>query len=258
MGLQGSPATPKSYNISDLKSKFLNIAQTSVYLVKLQPPGNVVTLLNQRGFNYSSEGEDLELLCSETALPGSSLATHESTNDYHGVTEKMAYRRIYDETINFTFYVDYDYKVNEFFETWMDYVVGQENSTAYKNRTTPYRMNFPEKYKSSIYLTKFEKDPTEISSKNVLYYTFVDAFPISITSSPVSYDQSQLLKMNVSFSYVRYVRERNKVNVPRIPDVRSPQATEANSNLNGGRKIYNRQGTGPNPNTTGPYPVPRR
>ena len=36
----------------------------------------------------------------------------------------------------------------------------------------------------------------------------MDAFPIAINSLPVSYDVSDLLKYSVSFSYVRYVRER--------------------------------------------------
>ena len=44
-------------------------------------------------------------------LPGSSLTTHEVNNDYHGVTEKMSYRRMYDDTIGLTFYVDRNYKV---------------------------------------------------------------------------------------------------------------------------------------------------
>ena len=36
-------------------------------------------------------------------------------------------------------------------------------------------------------------------------YRFINAFPISINSMPVSYDQSDLLKCTVSFTYSRYV-----------------------------------------------------
>ena len=39
----------------------------------------------------------------------------------------------------------------------------------------------------------------------MLQYKFVNAYPISINSIPVSYDTSQLLKCTVSFYYSRYV-----------------------------------------------------
>ena len=99
---------PNRVKTSDLKSKILNLAQTSVYQVKIQPPPSVSAFLALRGIYYGTDGENLELLCSETALPGTSLFTHEATNDYHGVTEKMAYRRSYDDALNMTFYVDRD------------------------------------------------------------------------------------------------------------------------------------------------------
>ena len=228
MASQGAPAKPKSYSVGELKSRILNIAQTSVYLVKLQPPSDVVSFLQSQGsFSYTTQGEDFELLCSDAQLPGSSLASHDVTNDYQGVTEKMAYRRIYDNTIDFTFYVDKNYNVNEFFEGWMNYVTGEGTTlprSKYKEETVYYRMNYPDKYKTSIYITKFEKD-----SSNALYYTFVGAFPITIVSTPISYSESQLLKMNVSFSYMRYVRERVQLSANVVkPDPRSP---EANSNL---------------------------
>ena len=41
-----------------------------------------------------------------THLPGSNLATLETTNTYHGVTQRHAYRRVYDDRIDLTFYVD--------------------------------------------------------------------------------------------------------------------------------------------------------
>ena len=37
-----------------------------------------------------------------------------------------------------------------------------------------------------------------------MIYNFVNSYPLSITSMPVSYDTSSLLKCTVSFSYIRY------------------------------------------------------
>ena len=61
-----------------------------------------------------------------------------------------------------------------------------------------------------FFLTKFEKDHfkrdfsttrggTKSTSRSVLDYTFVQAFPLSLTAIPVSYEDSQVLKCSVSF-----------------------------------------------------------
>ena len=47
---------------------------------------------------------------------------------------------------------------------------------------------------------------------------------------PVSYDQSSLLKCSVSFSYIRYVRERKFTTLPaKISDPRAPEAVQYNT-----------------------------
>lgn len=198
---------PNRVKTSDLKSRILNLAQTSVYQVKLQPPPSVSAFLALRGIYYGQDGENLELLCSETALPGTSLFTHEQTNDFHGVTEKMAYRRSYDDTIDMTFYVDRDYKVIDFFDGWIDYISGQGNQNVYKSHVANFRFNYPDGsdgYRSDIFLTKFEK---QVRGEN-LSYTFIKAFPTAITSMPVSYGDSDILRCNVSFTYMRYIKQR--------------------------------------------------
>ena len=206
---------PNKVNTSTIVNRFLKFSQTSVYRVKVQPPFGVQNFMNRqgRGFDYGNDGRDIEFLCTEASLPGTTLATHDVTADFQGVTEKMAYRRIYDENLDLSFYVDKKYNVIEFFEGWIDYISGVgRNGTVSNYKSTPvgYRMSYPSGpsgYKSNIYLTKFEKDLQD----NQLQYTFVDAFPISINSSGVSYSESDVLRYNVSFSYVRYVRERRSV-----------------------------------------------
>ena len=177
--------TPRPYRTSDLKTRISNLAQTSVYQVKLQPPAAVFNFLRENGreFDYGRQGEDLELLCKNAVLPGSASATHDVTNDYAGVS------------------VD-------------------QNRNMYKSRYANYRMSYPNDYRSEIYLTKFEKDVPFAGSRAArfvdpkqLQYTFVGAFPESIASTPVSYDGSSLLEVNVTMSYIRYVRERKNVPV---------------------------------------------
>ena len=235
---------PNAIKTSHLKSRILNIAQTSVYQVKIQPPPAVNAFLSARGFNYGIDGENLELMCSEASLPGTFLRTHTQENDYHGVTEKMVYRRDYDETFNMTFYVDRKYNVIKFFDDWVDYIVGQSNPRAYKNTVANYRMKYPDTYRGEMFISKFEKDVYGPS----LNYTFIGAFPINITSMPVSYDGSDLLKCNVGFSYIRYIRETGTVFEGDIPDIK------LQSIFNGPGPVYQSAGAGQDQGVTRRYP----
>ena len=206
---------PQKLTVSKIKSRLLNTAQSSLYRLTLSVPQAVRNRLSLSSLDY----DNISLLCSEAVLPGSSLTTHEATNDYAGVTEKMAYRRMYDETISLTFYVDRDYKVLKLFETWMDYITGIDDTSTYETPYVSYRMSYPVTYKNNIFITKFEKDQfmREYSNsrkasarvpRTMLEYTFVNAFPLSLTSMPVSYEGAQVLKCNVSFNFIRYVQKR--------------------------------------------------
>ena len=208
---------PQKLTVSKIKSRLLNVAQSSLYRLTLQVPQTVKNRLSLSSFDY----DNISLMCCEATLPGSSLTTHEVNNDYHGVTEKMAYRRMYDETLSLTFYVDREYRVIELIEGWMDYITGVDNKTAYEDPYISYRMAYPKSYKNNIFLTKFEKDQfmrdysksrgsSTRSARTTLDYTFVQAFPLSLTAIPVSYEDSQVLKCSVSFNFVRYIQRRRK------------------------------------------------
>ena len=229
---------PRPYKTSELKTRITHLAQTSVYQLKIQPPTGLFSLLRETGrdLDYNRAGENIELLCDSAVLPGSSFATHEPTNDYAGVTERMAYRRMYDGTLDLSFMVDRNYNVIEMLDGWLDFISGvgiTGSRQSYKSRHVNYRMTYPEQYRTELYLTKFEKDvsyPDQFATTvarstterpKQLLYTFVGAFPSSVTSTPVSYGPSDVLRVNVSFSYMRYVRERNNVNLNPYSSVNS-------------------------------------
>ena len=209
---------PNKINTSTIKSRILTLSQTSVYQIKLQPPGPVQDFLRNSDPNidYGSDGLDIELLCSSASLPGQSLATHDMTTDYPGVTEKMAYRKIYDDRMDFTFMVDKDYNVIQLFEGWINYITGQGTTFTndeYLSRSRYYRMNYPRNYKTdTLYISKFEKDALGY----YLTYQFIGAFPISISPTSVSYESSGVLNYTASFSYMRYIKTRSQVPPPPI------------------------------------------
>lgn len=192
---------PKKKSIDDIKSKLLQPALTSHFQCEVVIPEKIKTQLGYNKITVSSDLTDLLMLsCSEASLPGSSLGTHELNDDFTGITQRHAYRRLYDDRASFSFYVNQkDYVQIRIFEIWMRYITGEQLSFGEKTNVA-YRVSFPEDYKSTIYLTKFDRDISTYFT-----YTFVNAFPIQLDSMPVSYDSSQLLKCSVSFAYDRYI-----------------------------------------------------
>lgn len=199
---------PRNIKNFDIKAKLLRPALTSHFECWFNPTSAVRAVTNYNDDLFS-------LSCCEASLPGSSILTNEINDDYTGVTERLGYRRQYDNTTDFTFYVDAStvnggYNVIMFFEDWMRYAMGEDlvkSKEAISNYS--YRVRYPDdekttKYRTEIYLNKFERD----FNGNYLQYVFVAAYPTSITSMPVSYDSSQLLKCTVSFTFNRYILRR--------------------------------------------------
>ncbi len=211
---------PTAKKIADIKANLLHPALTSHFEVEIPIPLGLINNLNYlsgnglSGFKGSSGKQgQLQLMCSEATLPGSNLATFEINDNFHGVTERHAYRRVYDDRIDLTFYVDAEnYLPIRFFEAWIKYISGEQLSPKNNNVKQTnyfYRMNYPKNYiaNSGLEVTKFEKSTVGNSKGKKaakLQYFFVDAFPISINSISVSYDTASLLKCSVAFSYVRY------------------------------------------------------
>ena len=192
---------PAIRTVSNIKANLLRPALTSHFEVELGIPNEVRR-------NLGVNQDKLNLMCSEASLPGSQLATIDINNDFTGVTERHAHRRIFDESIDLTFYVDAgNYIPIRFFENWMEFITNgrqispRDNPTQLKQGNYFYRMRYPEEYVGSgMVIRKFERD-----HNGMLEYEFVRSFPKSISSMPVSYEASSLLKCSVQMTYVRYV-----------------------------------------------------
>ena len=198
--------TPSKKTVADLKTNILNPALTSTYETTFVFPTTVQTWISSDsgvGDGYNTTNiEKVQLSCREASLPDTSLATHEQFNDFTGITERHVYRRQYSATSSFTFYVDTNYDSILLFENWIRFIVNEDASNSdLNNRNYTYRVNFPNEYKSDIFIRKFEKD---YAGKD-LEYKFLNAYPVSINSMPLSYDASQVLLCTVNFNFSRYI-----------------------------------------------------
>ena len=230
-----SGAVPfRNLSTSDFLRRFGHQAQTSQFRAVLQ----VGTLPFTK--NYNPQGgrfyDDLSFLCNSTSLPGSSFSTTENLQDYYGVNQKYAYRRDFDD-LSLDFYVDAQYQTLKFFEQWMDYISSPATYSVVTDSDPSseiafYRFKYPREqggYKCRIDLHKFDRDYDK--TKNDILYSFVNAFPRSLSSMPVSYDGSSLLKCSVTFAFDRYfvnrgggIQEANDTVDPTVP-LQNPSAS---------------------------------
>ena len=239
---------PSIKSVDDIKSSLLRPSLTSHFYVEIPVPSQGANSdsfkqkLQENGVSWPTKDQDtINLLCSEAVLPGSSLATFEVNNDRTGVTERHVHRRMFDDRIDLTFYVDAgNYLPIKFFETWIDFITSgaTDNDGASQSAINYfYRMNYPNDYTADqgLKVIKFERDTYRSSSKggynrptgSVLEYNFVRAFPLSIASMPVSYDASSLLKCTVSMSYIRYVVTMKKASESLPASTNPTQASDS-------------------------------
>ena len=203
--------------VQDLVGK---ISQSNQYLVSfsalkpeiLQYLGGYLGINNPGDFLSRKSG----LLCSDAVLPTTSYATGEVKDNFMGIPQEFAHTRLYTD-IDFTFYIDTDYTNLRIFEGWMDFISSGSHNQVNELRENYYkRYRYPDDYKvQTMFISKFEKDIT-----SQIDYQFINAFPKTMTTIPVSYGDADLLKVSVTFNYDRYI-----VN-PRGSYITSPNLSE--------------------------------
>ena len=196
---------PKYYPINTIRSRFQTVALDNKYQVFMEPNLNVYNAAARVGISRRFIDEDLGLYVTDAVLPGSSFADVEVSGDRQGITERMPFKRIYDD-VTLTFMVDKDYKVMKYFEAWIQLINPLHGDTDGKADNQVMTLNYPKDYKCTMSVVKFNRDFFHRGGGYV-YYCFVRSWPLSISSVPVNYDSGSILKLNVTFRYERYVME---------------------------------------------------
>jgi hypothetical protein len=184
---------PGPKKISDIKSTFSDLAQSSHYEVQFHDfPFGIKQTFAENGVLKSFYNNTAGLLCYNAVLPGSSLATTTIEGNFTGVQQQYAHTKIFNN-INLSFYCDSQYQVLRFFESWMQHITGGNNvpnnsvSANPKNPGYFYRMRYPRGtngYKcDSMRIYKFDRN-----YQAAVAYSFVGLFPVAITSTPIGYE----------------------------------------------------------------------
>ena len=174
--------------------------------------GKYQTWLGDTPGKRRTQGTDfmqkMSLMCTQAELPGTSFTPQSAIGHRQGIQEEFPNLRNFPP-LNVVFYADADHVIIEVLESWMSYInpifdSGIRESNAFT------RFNYPEDYKETIHITKFERDTFIKESRNASYqsnmtsYEFVNVWPIDLTSMRVAYGDSNVLRCNVQFSYDRF------------------------------------------------------
>ena len=235
-------------------------------------------------FNTPYAMRRYSLLATEAILPGTAMSTLEEQGSRQGITERFATQRAYND-IAITYYIPSDYTSLRLFQEWINfmnplyYKAGFTGSGAndvrltsgytsgYPNATDSnsfHRFRYPNEYKKSLTITKFERnvgqtrsalksfettpeeergkfatfreDPNdnfELQKKYGLFdpeaisYKFINAFPTSIQDVALTYQNSTVLQVTVEFAYDRYAIVTNQGNIGE-QDRSKPSTAESN------------------------------
>ena len=181
------------------------------WLSTLSSLGQGSTRTQGKGFQ-----EKMSLLCTQAEIPGTSYVPSSAIGHRQGIQEEFPNLRNFPP-LNLSFYCDADHVILEVLETWMTYInpiqTGSRQANAYS------RFNYPEEYKETIHITKFERDTFIRESRNSSYqsditmYEFVNVWPSDLTSMRVAYGDSNVLKCTIQFAYDRFFTTFNNTDI---------------------------------------------
>ena len=197
------------------------------------------------------DNSEINFLAYEAVLPGTSYETTQVFGDRQGLTETFANKRVYPP-VDISFYIDYDYKVLRYFESWMKNISPNIGASYQSYQKFQYPENNGKVgYKKEIIISKFERNFREPSQRlvqggvyempeNWCTYTLRNAYPTNLISVPVSYEGSNILKTTVTFNYDVYSFALG-----------NPYTNSAGSDITSGTSTSGTTGSGSGNSTTG-------
>jgi len=200
IGLSTSMPTRKSsgFNIEEFKSVIgsKGILPTNLFLVTIQSAG-LSSIVNDLATaqGLGSSGLEMSFFCMKTDLPGLNLTV--DTNIIHGTgpLETFPYSMAFTD-VELQFLGDARGQILSFFHNWMNNIV-DFNANGLNTRSNKFfKVSYKETYVCNIEIVVF--DP---HSNQIMRYNLIDAFPIRLGQISMSWEQTSLMNINVSFQY---------------------------------------------------------
>lgn len=132
----------------------------------------------------------LALQCENAELPGRSLITADAK--VYGPIFKVPYQTQYQET-TLTFLCTNEFYERKLFDKWLESIMPSDTNN----------LRFP-KGEKSRYLTNIKVIQYDEFIRQIYAVEMMDAFPISVSSQPLSWSEEGFHRVSVQFAYQRY------------------------------------------------------
>ena len=170
------------------------------------------TTVNKKRTQAFGFQKKMSIMCTQAEIPGTSFVESTAIGHRQGIQESFPNLRNFPP-LNLVFYVDADHVILEVLETWMNYInpIFDSDRTNIRSNESFSRFNYPEDYKETIRITKFERDSFIDDARAASYkselscYEFLNIWPTNLTSMRVAYGDSNVLRCNVQLAYDRFI-----------------------------------------------------
>lgn len=136
----------------------------------------------------------LGLQCESTELPGKQIQTQEAR--IYGPTYKVPYRADYQD-INFTFLCTNEFYERKLFDRWLEVIIPTDTNNVRFPRGVDNRPG--QGYMTDVKIVQYDD-----FIKQIYAVQLIDAFPIAISSQPLSWAEENFHRLTVQFTYQRF------------------------------------------------------
>ena len=194
-----------AFNIDEFKS---NGAQFGF----IRPAYFMANIARIPGF-LSAKGGDprfLIYLCSAGNLPGITIATTEERRWGYGPTQKIPTDALHPD-VTLTFYADGNGDAIAFFDEWLRSVVTYTDPSGTFKGASYGEIQYPSNYYTNLELYAFNEAPGVDVQTEILRYTLMDAFPISMSDVQMDWSaDSSIATFTVTFAYRWHQLQKNE------------------------------------------------
>jgi hypothetical protein len=170
--------------LSVVRSK--GLARTEKFSVNIYPPESVP---------LPDDRQLITLFCEEASFPGKTIITRPAR--IHNLNiQRPSSVDFFGESANFTFFIDSEWRVKEFFDTWMNNIIGTTREIS------PYKSIIGTIEVNAIHEGPLDENPLEEYKETTRYKVKLhDAFPKTMNLMQTSYSNVGIHRVNIGFAY---------------------------------------------------------
>lgn len=177
-----------TFSVSDFATNLsrTGVSKASLFDVRFAPPRGLV------GANETLR--ELSLRCDSVSLPNRASAS--IPIKYYGNVKKHYYGTIDPTPITITVILSQNLAERDLFLTWQDVALGRIRKPFNAPRLGNFNIGYYKNYVSNVEINKYDE-----SGNLAMVTKLVDAYPSIVGESALSWSDTEIMKMNVTFDY---------------------------------------------------------